>query len=81
MLVSYCEESETFRQLPQNYLLAGRGAGGRSWICDPDLAADKDVAVMMFKVLLVHENKYGTPEKVLDALSRLFFEGKEVLNV
>ena len=50
------EYSATIRQLPQNYLIAHwKGPG---WVCEPDLAANKDFAVKVFVAIMQHKNKY-----------------------
>lgn len=52
----YNEYSDTIRQAPQNYLIAYRREG--KWIADPDLAADKGLAVQCFTALLNYENRW-----------------------
>lgn len=63
------KSTNTIRQIPENYLLAQRNSGPK-WVCEPDLAADKEVCVRLFLVLMEHENKYGTGEKVLEAYDK-----------
>lgn len=55
-ILSYCTYSNTIRQLPQNYLLAA--FNGNVWICEPDLAADKELATKVFLELFNYESKY-----------------------
>ncbi len=57
-ILSYEQGSETIRQLPQNYLIAYKK--DNSWICEPDLAADKELANRVFNALFEFEAKYGS---------------------
>lgn len=57
-VISFEIGSNTLRQLPENYLLAHFDNDQRCWICVPDLAANEDFAVKVFKALLKWENKY-----------------------
>ena len=54
--VIYQESSKTFRKMPENYLLISQTENG--WLCNPDLAIDKELAIKAFTLLLEHENKY-----------------------
>lgn len=54
----YNEGSETIRQAPQNYLIAHNVKG--HWICEPDLAADKELATRVFIALFEYDAKYGS---------------------
>lgn len=54
--ITYENYSDTIRQMPQNYLIASKK--NNKWICEPDLAVNVDIAVMVFKSLLIYENKY-----------------------
>ncbi len=70
--VEYCKGSNSIRQMPQNYLLAyrtgDRWTGGR-WICDTDPAADENIAVALFKLVLKsHDHRYGTGEHLVEGL-------------
>lgn len=60
----------TLRQMPQNYCIAylveheqvqrvGYGPAS-SWRCEPDLAADQFLCLMVFNLLLKYEYKYDT---------------------
>ena len=49
--------------MPENYLLAHRRDG--KWLCEPDLAADKKLAVKVFKATLNYDAKYGAGESLL----------------
>jgi hypothetical protein len=51
------EGSQTIRQMPENYLIAHREFG--RWICDPDLAADKELATRVFLALFDFDTHYG----------------------
>lgn len=57
-ILVYQHTTETIRQMPQNYLIAHKN--GNAWICEPDLAADINLATRVFKALFEHGNKYGT---------------------
>jgi hypothetical protein len=56
-VLSFQDNSETIRQLPENYLIAYRSNG--RWICEPDLAANKELAIRVFLALFDHDTKYG----------------------
>lgn len=53
----YNVATETIRQEPQNYLIAHKENG--RWICEPDLAADQELAKRVFNALFDHDTKYG----------------------
>ena len=55
-ILSFCEYSQTIRQLPQNYVIAH--ISDRKWICEPDLAADKELCTRVFLELMNFESKY-----------------------
>ena len=55
-ILSFCDYSQTIRQMPQNYLIAAKR--GNCWICEPDLAADKNLCIRVFTELLNFESKY-----------------------
>jgi len=58
--------SRTFRQMPDNYLLAFRMGYHNEWVCNPDLAADKDICAAVFKVINASfDNKYGNGDELL----------------
>lgn len=63
----YQQNSDTIRQMPQNYLIAHRENG--RWICDPDLAADKELSNRVFNALFEFENKYGTGLNLLSKVT------------
>jgi len=65
--VIYQEGSDTIRQMPENYLLAHRTALGR-WICDPDLAANKEISVAIFLELFNYESRYCGGKKLIETL-------------
>ena len=53
----YQYTTETIRQMPQNYLIAHKK--GRAWVCEPDLASDKELATRVFLALFEFNNKYS----------------------
>jgi hypothetical protein len=55
----YEVSSETIRQMPQNYLIAHWDVGQRRWLCDPDIAADKELATRVFLALFDFETRYN----------------------
>ena len=57
-ILSYNEYSKTIRQLPENYLIAHKD--GNKWICEPDLAANKELCARVFLELMNFESKYET---------------------
>ena len=63
MEVIYQAASETIRQMPENYLLAHKRNG--AWVCEPDLAANRNIAVRIFKALFNYDVKYGTGENII----------------
>jgi hypothetical protein len=62
--VIYQQESETIRQIPENYLLAGKVKN--RWVCEPYLACNKKVAIKIFKLLFNHSIKYGSGENLIN---------------
>lgn len=65
--LKYCAYSNTIRQHPQNYCIAYNREN--RWICDPDLAADKELAVKVFKALFTYENKHQPDgNKLIEAI-------------
>ena len=63
----YNAESGTLRQMPENYLIAHvkKETKFKSWVCEPDLAADRKLCMKVFAALLIHENKYQQDGNVL----------------
>ena len=58
--------SNTLRQMPENYLIAHlKESKFKTWVCEPDLAADKKLCVKVFVALLTYENKYQQDGNVL----------------
>ncbi len=59
--------STTLRQMPENYLIAHvkKETKFKSWVCEPDLAADRKLCMKVFAALLTHENKYQQDGNVL----------------
>lgn len=66
-ILCYEQETETIRQLPQNYLIAYKRHN--EWICNPDLAADKELCNRVFNALLIYENKYGSGLNLLSEIT------------
>jgi len=66
MKIIYQPESETIRQMPENYLLAHKTEN--RWICEPDLACNKKTAIKVFKLLLNHSVKYGSGDNLISYL-------------
>jgi hypothetical protein len=64
MRLEHQRSTGTIRQQPQNYLIAHWADS--CWICDPDLAADPDLAVAVFRELLKFEHKYDPDAKFLE---------------
>lgn len=52
----YNHATQTIRQMPQNYLIAHYN--GFSWHSEPDLAADKELAIKVYLALFDHKAKY-----------------------
>jgi hypothetical protein len=53
--------------MPQNYCIAYKR--DNRWICEPDLAADKDLSMRVFTALFEYENKYGTGLELLSKVT------------
>lgn len=66
-ILIYDEGSETIRQMPQNYLIAHKVKG--HWVCEPDLAADKELATRVFIALFDFDVKYGTGLNLLSMVT------------
>ena len=64
--VIYQKATETIRQMPENYLQAHRISG--RWVCDPDIAANQEIASAIFLELFNYESRYGSGEKLLETL-------------
>jgi hypothetical protein len=45
--VEFDESTQTLRQMPENYLLAEK-TESNGWICNPDMAADKELCNTIF---------------------------------
>lgn len=69
MEIIFDPNSKTIRQMPENYLLAE--CCGSRWICDPDSACNKDIAVLVFETLMIQTNKYGSGENLLSEITRI----------
>lgn len=57
------KETQTIRQMPQNYLIAHQDHG--RWVCEPDLAADKNLVLRVFCALFSFDEKYGDGPNLL----------------
>jgi hypothetical protein len=66
MRLEHQRSTGTIRQQPENYQIATWA--GTCWICQPDLAADPDLAVAVFRALLKFQNKYDAAAKFLEAI-------------
>jgi hypothetical protein len=69
MEIIYQKGTETIRQMPENYLLAHRTFG--RWVCDPDIAANKEICTTIFLELFNYDSRYGSGEKLLETLKAL----------
>lgn len=58
MKIVFQKESNTLRQMPENYLVAYFHPERNHWVMDQDLACDFKIASSVFKLLHKHENKY-----------------------
>jgi DNA-binding ferritin-like protein (Dps family) len=56
-ILSYNENTNTIRQLPENYLIAYKE--NNRWICEPYLAANKELSMRVFNALFDFNTKYG----------------------
>jgi len=56
-ILTFEDDSDTIRQMPQNYLIAHRLH--REWICNPDPACDHKLAERVFNALWEHSTKWG----------------------
>jgi len=64
----YCEYSGTIRQMPQNYMIAYQANAGTNyayWVCTPDIAADVELSVKVFKALFDFDIRHGSAENLL----------------
>ena len=59
--------TSTIRQYPENYLIAHKESG--RWICEPDLACNKGLAIQVFTALLDYNAKYGSNASILRILN------------
>ena len=67
----YCEYSETIRQMPENYLIAGKQFN--KWVCEPDLAANMNLATAVFQTINhSHAYKYlATGNQIVEVATKL----------
>jgi hypothetical protein len=66
--LSYQKSTDTIRQLPENYCIAYKI--NNRWICDPDIAANRDLSNKVFNVLFEHEFRYGDGLKLLSKVMK-----------
>lgn len=66
-ILIYQQGSETIRQMPQNYLIAYKQYG--RWVCEPDLASDKNLATRVFLALFDFDTKYGAGLNLLSKVT------------
>ena len=69
--------SGTIRLVPGNYMIARHD--GCSWVNDPDLACDPDLATVVFRVLLNYDAKYGTGDYVMQCITLALNTKKSVV--
>ena len=67
MLV-YESETDTLRQMPENYLIAFHTYG--RWICEPDLKADARLVFSVFCLIFDYDYKYGSGEQIIEQIER-----------
>lgn len=58
--------TDTLRQVPQNYCVAYKKEN--RWICEPDLACDKELAIKVFICLLEFKFKYAEGNEIINHL-------------
>lgn len=61
----YQHTTETIRQMPQNYLIAYKI--DKHWVCEPDLASDRYLAMRVFLALFDFNIKYGSGFDIIEA--------------
>lgn len=66
-ILIYQQNSETIRQMPQNYLIAFKREN--RWVCEPDLAADKELSTRVFNALWDYNTKYGSGLNLLSKVT------------
>jgi hypothetical protein len=47
----YHESTNSIRQYPENYLVAHWQGNYAGWLCDPDMAADTELCVSVFRTI------------------------------
>ncbi len=79
--LEYCAYSATIRQMPQNYCVAHQVNADigcyQYWVCAPDIAADVELCVKVFRALFDFETRYSTPQQLLKTLG-FDISGEEV---
>ncbi len=69
--IIYQEGSETIRQMPENYLIAGKYHG--AWVSFPDMAADPELCVKVYRTINhSYANRYeATGQEIVDMVNKL----------
>jgi hypothetical protein len=70
MDIRYEKNTETIRQVPENYLLAWRDSKHSRWICDPDLAADLDTVLAVFQTVFTFGGRYCPGETFVNEVRK-----------
>lgn len=66
-ILSYQPETETIRQVPQNYCIATKSKG--YWMIDFDIAADQELVLRVAKALFDYEARYGDGLNLLSKIT------------
>lgn len=66
-ILIYQPETETIRQMPQNYCIATKSKG--YWMIDFDIAADEELVLRVAKALFVFDNRYGSGLNLLSKIT------------
>lgn len=82
VLVDHGLGLKTIRQMPNNYCIAFNYMGNtvapvhrRGWICDPDLAADKQICLFVFELLMQYELRHDvTGQKIMDTITDIVYK-------
>lgn len=67
----YCPNSNTIRQMPQNYLIAQKDVveAVNGWICHPDMAADRILCNRVFNALFDYDCRYQPGEYLIQKIN------------
>lgn len=66
-ILIYQRETETIRQMPQNYCIAVKEEN--RWVLDYDIAADKKLVIRVCNALFEHKNRYAKGLELLAAIT------------